>query len=79
MELLEANQDKIDWIQLSADPSIFTYDHDFQKEYMSINSSKVVSYNRQDSSYKNLRKIKQIDWSSLSNNPITHLLLKNTI
>ena len=73
MELLEAIQDEIDWIQLSADPNIFTYDHDFHIEHMSINSSKVFSYYRQDSLYKNLRNIKQIDWSSLSNNPITHL------
>ena len=42
MELLEANQDEIDWIHLSADPSIFTYDHDFHKVHKSINSSILI-------------------------------------
>jgi len=32
IEILEKNQDKIDWYQLSKNPSIFTYDYDLIKE-----------------------------------------------
>ena len=31
MELLEANQDKIDWYTLSCNPSIFVYDYESMK------------------------------------------------
>ena len=45
IELLEENQDKIDYHYLSANPSIFTYDYDLikekNKEYLEIKKNKI--------------------------------------
>ena len=36
MQLLEANQKKIDWSQISTNPSIFQWDYTFYRERMDV-------------------------------------------
>ena len=36
MHLLEVNQDKIDWYELSENSSIFTYNYDYLKSKMDV-------------------------------------------
>ena len=42
MSLLKKRQDKIDWIEMSANPSIFTFDYFFYKKRMNVHQEELM-------------------------------------